>query len=159
MRHTPRSPGRDGWGTRSCPSNVLLIQNERDVSAPLAGDGKMRAAFGERARMVVVDAVGHASYVDNGTACGDERVTRSLLRGERPAGGVPARPDRAPARSGPCAKAGRLGSAHAAKSVAGRPRTRQTSGPLPAARRVERSCLSVGGSRTGRVPKVRHGVG
>lgn len=67
------------------PSNVLMIQNARDVSTPLAGARKMRGAFGDRARMVVVDAVGHAAYVDNGNACGDAKVTRFLLTGERPA--------------------------------------------------------------------------
>ncbi|MET9419485.1 MULTISPECIES: alpha/beta hydrolase [unclassified Streptomyces] len=67
------------------PSNVLLVQNDRDVATPLAGAKKMRAAFGDRARMVVVDAVGHGAYVDNGNECGDATVTRFLLTGERPA--------------------------------------------------------------------------
>ncbi|MDQ1009998.1 pimeloyl-ACP methyl ester carboxylesterase [Streptomyces sp. V4I23] len=66
------------------PSNVLLVQNARDVATPLAGAKKMRAAFGDRARMVVVDAVGHGAYVDNGNACGDATVTRFLLTGQRP---------------------------------------------------------------------------
>ncbi|MGW7466342.1 alpha/beta hydrolase [Streptomyces xantholiticus] len=34
-------------------------QNERDVSTSLAGARRMRAAFGDRARMVTVDGVGH----------------------------------------------------------------------------------------------------
>ncbi len=67
------------------PSNVLLIQNRRDPATPLAGALKMRAAFGERARMVTVDAVGHGAYRANGNECGDDAVTRFLLSGERPA--------------------------------------------------------------------------
>ncbi|MFF3289332.1 alpha/beta hydrolase [Streptomyces sp. NPDC003023] len=66
------------------PSNVLMIQNERDVATPLAGAREMRAAFGERARMVTVDALGHGAYRAHGNECGDETVTRFLLTGERP---------------------------------------------------------------------------
>jgi hypothetical protein len=66
------------------PSNVLLVQNERDVATPLAGARKLRTALGDRARMVTVDAVGHGSYRANGNDCGDAPVTRFLLTGERP---------------------------------------------------------------------------
>ncbi|KUF16439.1 alpha/beta hydrolase [Streptomyces silvensis] len=68
------------------PSNVLLVQNERDPATPLAGARRMREALGDRARMVVVDATGHDSYLDNGNACGDRTVSRFLATGERPAG-------------------------------------------------------------------------
>ncbi|MET7617030.1 alpha/beta hydrolase [Streptomyces sp. NPDC005408] len=67
------------------PSNVLLIQNLRDPGTPLTGALKMRKAFGQRARMVTVDSVGHGAYRANGNACGDDAVTRFLLTGERPA--------------------------------------------------------------------------
>ncbi|MBT2391180.1 alpha/beta fold hydrolase [Streptomyces sp. ISL-1] len=67
------------------PSNVLMIQNRRDPSTPLVGALKMRAAFGDRARLVTVDSVGHGAYRANGNACGDEAVTDFLLTGERPA--------------------------------------------------------------------------
>ncbi|MEU5686065.1 hypothetical protein DEJ48_02475 [Streptomyces venezuelae] len=66
------------------PSNVLLVQNERDPATPLAGARKMRGALGERARMVVVNSTGHDSYLDNGNACGDRVVTHFLATGERP---------------------------------------------------------------------------
>ncbi|MEU9011153.1 alpha/beta hydrolase [Streptomyces sp. NPDC048479] len=66
------------------PSNILLIQNLRDPATPLAGALKMRAAFGDRARMVTVDAVGHGAYRADGNACGDDAVTGFLLTGERP---------------------------------------------------------------------------
>ncbi|MEU8822007.1 alpha/beta fold hydrolase [Streptomyces sp. NPDC048636] len=69
------------------PSNVLLVQNTRDVATPYAGALKLRHALGDRARMVGVDAMGHgAAYAaGGGNACADRRVTDFLLTGERPA--------------------------------------------------------------------------
>ncbi|MDN3020334.1 alpha/beta hydrolase [Streptomyces sp. S.PB5] len=67
------------------PSNILLVQNERDVATPVSGALKLRAALGRRAVMVTVDATGHGSYLRNGNACGDETVSRFLATGERPA--------------------------------------------------------------------------
>lgn len=66
------------------PANVLLVQNERDVSTPLPGALKLRAALGQRATMVTVDATGHDAYLANGNACGDRTVSRFLATGERP---------------------------------------------------------------------------
>ncbi|WAP57468.1 alpha/beta hydrolase [Streptomyces sp. S465] len=68
------------------PSNVLLVQNTRDVATPYSGALNLRRAFGDRARMVSVDAMGHgAAYaVNNGSACADRRVTDFLLTGARP---------------------------------------------------------------------------
>ncbi|MGP2437054.1 alpha/beta hydrolase [Streptomyces sp. JW3] len=68
------------------PSNVLLIQNERDVATPLAGAHRLRAALGRRAVMVTVNSTGHDAYLANGNACGDAAVSRFLATGERPAG-------------------------------------------------------------------------
>ncbi|MFE5595765.1 alpha/beta hydrolase [Streptomyces sp. NPDC056549] len=67
------------------PSNVLMIQNLRDPSTPHSAGLKMRAAFGDRARLVSVDKGGHAVYLGNGNACGDRAVTRFLTEGVRPA--------------------------------------------------------------------------
>lgn len=67
------------------PSNVLMIQNRRDPATPYAGALRLRAALGERARMVTVEHGGHGAYLANGNACGDRLVTRFLLTGERPA--------------------------------------------------------------------------
>ncbi|MGW0915744.1 alpha/beta hydrolase [Streptomyces sp. NPDC002784] len=67
------------------PSNILLIQNERDPATPLGGARKLREALGERAVMVVNDATGHDAYLANGTECGDRLVSRFLATGERPA--------------------------------------------------------------------------
>ncbi|MEV6941352.1 alpha/beta hydrolase [Streptomyces sp. NPDC051172] len=66
------------------PSNVLLVQNERDLATPLSGALKLREALGRRAVMVTNDATGHEAYLANGTRCGDETVSRFLATGERP---------------------------------------------------------------------------
>ncbi|WP_030230789.1 alpha/beta hydrolase [Streptomyces sp. NRRL S-350] len=67
------------------PANVLLAQNLRDPATPYTGALKLRAAFGQRARMVTVDSGGHDVYVANGNACGDAAVTDFLVTGRRPA--------------------------------------------------------------------------
>ncbi|MFE6195284.1 alpha/beta hydrolase [Streptomyces sp. NPDC057838] len=66
------------------PSNVLLVQNERDVATPLSGALKLREALGDRAVMVTVDSTGHQAYLSNGNACGDRTVSRFLATGKRP---------------------------------------------------------------------------
>ncbi|MFF2007565.1 alpha/beta hydrolase [Streptomyces sp. NPDC058195] len=66
------------------PSNILLIQGLRDPETPYSGALRMRAALGERARMVTVDQGGHGMYLDNGNACGDRAVTAFLTTGQRP---------------------------------------------------------------------------
>ncbi|MEV6882533.1 alpha/beta hydrolase [Streptomyces sp. NPDC051135] len=70
------------------PSNVLLVQNERDVATPLTGARRLRAAFGRRAVMVTVNSTGHDAYLANGNACGDATVSRFLATGRRPASDV-----------------------------------------------------------------------
>lgn len=66
------------------PANVLLVQNERDPATPLAGARETRAAFGNRARMVTVDAGGHGVFTrDN--ACGNAAVLEYLRGGVFPA--------------------------------------------------------------------------
>ncbi|MFF1695880.1 alpha/beta hydrolase [Streptomyces sp. NPDC058257] len=70
--------------TGSGPSDILLIQNERDPATPLSGALKLRTALGERATMVTVDSTGHDAYLANGNACGDRTVSRYLATGERP---------------------------------------------------------------------------
>ncbi|MEU6380452.1 alpha/beta hydrolase [Streptomyces sp. NPDC046909] len=67
------------------PSNILLVQNERDVATPVSGALKLREALGRRAVMVTVNSTGHDAYLDNGNACGDAAVSRFLATGERPA--------------------------------------------------------------------------
>ncbi|WP_217145277.1 alpha/beta hydrolase [Streptomyces sp. AC627_RSS907] len=67
------------------PSNILLLQNERDVATPLDGALKMREALGPRAVMVTVNSTGHNPYLANGNACGDDTASRFLATGQRPA--------------------------------------------------------------------------
>ncbi|MFJ5259638.1 alpha/beta hydrolase [Streptomyces sp. NPDC088387] len=66
------------------PSNVLMVQNARDIATPLAGARKLRAALGDRAVMVTVDSTGHDAYLENGNACGDATVSHFLATGQRP---------------------------------------------------------------------------
>ncbi|MFJ3900079.1 alpha/beta hydrolase [Streptomyces sp. NPDC090025] len=70
------------------PSNILMIQSLRDPSTPHSAGLRMRAALGDRARLVSVDQGGHGMYLNGGNACGDRTVTRFLLTGERPAADV-----------------------------------------------------------------------
>ncbi|GGP38784.1 alpha/beta hydrolase [Streptomyces sindenensis] len=67
------------------PSNVLMVQSLRDPATPLAGALRMRAALGDRARMVTVGQGGHGMYLGNGNACGDRTVSAFLVTGKRPA--------------------------------------------------------------------------
>ncbi|WP_137994242.1 alpha/beta hydrolase [Streptomyces vilmorinianum] len=66
-------------------SDILMIQSLRDPATPYAAGLKMRAALGERARLVTVDQGGHGMYLGNGNACGDRAVTAFLRDGVRPA--------------------------------------------------------------------------
>ncbi|WP_461120474.1 alpha/beta hydrolase [Saccharothrix stipae] len=70
--------------TAEGPANVLMVQNRRDPATPLAGALRMRAALGDRARIVVVESGGHDAYVANGNACGDRVVTAFLADGTKP---------------------------------------------------------------------------
>ncbi|MEU6350571.1 alpha/beta hydrolase [Streptomyces sp. NPDC047072] len=80
--HAPQEPPLQV--TDHGPSNILLVQNERDVATPLSGALKLREALGRRAVMVTNNSTGHDAYLDNGTPCGDRTVSRFLATGERP---------------------------------------------------------------------------
>jgi pimeloyl-ACP methyl ester carboxylesterase len=67
------------------PSNVLILQNLRDPATPLAGARDLRAAFGDRARMITADQGGHLAYLYLPNPCADGPVTAFLVTGERPA--------------------------------------------------------------------------
>ncbi|MDT7801566.1 MAG: hypothetical protein QOI78_4999 [Actinomycetota bacterium] len=71
--------------TGNGPSNVLLVQNQRDPGTPLVNARKLRAAFGDRARMVTADEGGHGVYVVAGNQCANTAVTDFLVTGEPPA--------------------------------------------------------------------------
>ena len=66
------------------PSNVLMLQNQRDPATPLAGAKQLRQAFGDRARMVTVDAGGHGVYPYVGNQCADTAATSYLTTGRFP---------------------------------------------------------------------------
>ncbi|TWH21517.1 alpha/beta hydrolase [Prauserella rugosa] len=67
------------------PSNVLMVQNERDPGTPLAGALKLRSAFGNRATMVTADQGGHGVYPFSANTCAVDAVTEFLTTGQRPA--------------------------------------------------------------------------
>ncbi len=67
------------------PSNVLMVQNERDPATPLAGARELRRAFGQRATMVTADQGGHGVYPFDDNTCAKEAVTAFLTSGRRPA--------------------------------------------------------------------------
>ncbi|MGI5429459.1 alpha/beta hydrolase [Streptomyces sp. CA-179760] len=67
------------------PSNVLMVQNERDPATPLAGARKLREAFGKRATMVTADQGGHGVYPFGPNTCANDAVTAFLTTGQRPA--------------------------------------------------------------------------
>ncbi|WP_254394687.1 alpha/beta hydrolase [Streptomyces sp. AC512_CC834] len=66
------------------PSNVLIVQNLRDPSTPLSGARALRAAFGERARMITADQGGHLAYLFLKNRCLNDATTHFLVTGERP---------------------------------------------------------------------------
>lgn len=67
------------------PSNVLMVQNERDPGTPLTGARALRRTFGERATMVTADQGGHGVYPYGSNTCANDAATTFLTTGERPA--------------------------------------------------------------------------
>lgn len=66
------------------PSNVLMVQNERDPGTPLAGAQELRQAFGQRAVLVTADEGGHGIYPFGPNTCAKSAVTEFLTTGQRP---------------------------------------------------------------------------
>ncbi|MFI6373646.1 alpha/beta hydrolase [Streptomyces sp. NPDC050546] len=66
------------------PSNVLMVQNERDPGTPLARAQALRKAFGKRATMVTADQGGHGVYPFGLNTCANDAVTEFLTTGQRP---------------------------------------------------------------------------
>ncbi|RBO94414.1 alpha/beta hydrolase [Nocardia puris] len=66
------------------PSNILLVQNRRDVPTPHVGGEMLREQFGDRARLVSVDASGHGAYVLGKNACAQDVTTAYLVDGTMP---------------------------------------------------------------------------
>ncbi|MFC8043023.1 alpha/beta hydrolase [Nocardia sp. NPDC057353] len=70
------------------PANILLVQNRRDVPTPYRGAELLREQFGDRARLVSVDAAGHGAYLLGDSPCANDTATAFLLDGELPADDV-----------------------------------------------------------------------
>lgn len=67
------------------PSNVLIVQNLRDPSTPLAGAQELRAALGDHARLVTADQGGHVAYLLMKNRCLNDTTTDFLVTGRLPA--------------------------------------------------------------------------
>ncbi|MFI5808198.1 alpha/beta hydrolase [Streptomyces sp. NPDC051561] len=67
------------------PSNVLMVQNERDPGTPLAGAMRLRRAFGDRATLVTADQGGHGVYPFGLNTCANNTATAFLTTGQLPA--------------------------------------------------------------------------
>ncbi|MFJ5262491.1 alpha/beta hydrolase [Streptomyces sp. NPDC088387] len=67
------------------PSNVLMVQNERDPGTPLAGARQLRDTLGRRTVMVTADEGGHGVYPYGPNTCANNVVTEFLTTGQRPA--------------------------------------------------------------------------
>ena len=70
------------------PTNVLMLQNRRDPATAYAGALGLRAAFGDRARLVSVDQGGHTVYTTTPNGCANEIATAFLAAGTLPDGDV-----------------------------------------------------------------------
>lgn len=66
------------------PRNVLILQNRRDPVTPLAGGELLHEKFGDRSRLVTVDASGHGVYTLGDNACALNVATAFLADGELP---------------------------------------------------------------------------
>ncbi|AUS77005.1 hydrolase [Actinoalloteichus sp. AHMU CJ021] len=66
------------------PTNVLVVQNQRDPVTPLRGGELLNEEFGERSRLLSVDGSGHGVYVLGGNPCALNVTTRFLVDGTMP---------------------------------------------------------------------------
>jgi hypothetical protein len=66
------------------PANVLVVQNQRDPVTPLRGGELIDEKFGDRSRLVSVDASGHGVYVLGDNACALTVGTAYLVDGTMP---------------------------------------------------------------------------
>ena len=66
------------------PTNVLVVQNQRDPVTPLSGGRMINDAFGDRARLLEIDGSGHGGFVRDGNPCAVEAVTAFLVDGTMP---------------------------------------------------------------------------
>ncbi|MFL1427731.1 MULTISPECIES: alpha/beta fold hydrolase [unclassified Nocardiopsis] len=89
------------------PRNVLIVQDLRDPITPHRNGVALNERFGERSRLVSVDASGHGVvYVHGQNTCAWNVTTRYLVKGVFPRGDVSCGPS---AASGPGPDGGRHG--------------------------------------------------
>ena len=66
------------------PTNVLIVQNQRDPVTPLRGGELLHEKFGSRSRLLRVDGSGHGVYVLGGNPCASSVTTSYLVDGTMP---------------------------------------------------------------------------
>ncbi|APU13140.1 alpha/beta hydrolase [Actinoalloteichus fjordicus] len=66
------------------PTNVLIVQNQRDPVTPLRGGELLDEKFGDRSRLVNVDGSGHGVYVLGDNPCALNITTKYLVDGTMP---------------------------------------------------------------------------
>ncbi|RLL68068.1 alpha/beta hydrolase [Streptomyces sp. Z26] len=66
------------------PRNILVVQNQRDVSTPHDGGKLMRQKFAHRSRLLSVDDTGHGAYVLGDNSCALNTTSRYLVDGTMP---------------------------------------------------------------------------
>jgi pimeloyl-ACP methyl ester carboxylesterase len=66
------------------PSNVLIVQNQRDPVTPLRGGQLINDKFGDRSRLLTIDGSGHGGYVLGKNPCAQRVVTDYLVEGAMP---------------------------------------------------------------------------
>ncbi|MEV0699570.1 alpha/beta hydrolase [Saccharopolyspora sp. NPDC050389] len=66
------------------PTNVLVVQNQRDPVTPLRGAELLDEKFGERSRLLSVDGSGHGAYVLGTNPCALNVTTSYLVDGTMP---------------------------------------------------------------------------
>ncbi|GAA5054759.1 alpha/beta hydrolase [Nocardia callitridis] len=66
------------------PSNILVVQNQRDPVTPLRGAELINEKFGARSRLVSVDGSGHGAFVLGKNPCALNVTTNFLVNGTMP---------------------------------------------------------------------------
>lgn len=66
------------------PTNVLVVQHDRDPVTPLRGGRLIDEKFGDRSRLISVDGSGHGVFVLGKNECADAAVADFLVDGVMP---------------------------------------------------------------------------
>jgi pimeloyl-ACP methyl ester carboxylesterase len=67
------------------PDNILILQNRRDPVTPWAGGKLLRDRFGQRAKLVTAEEIGHGVFLVHTNACALNITTDWLVDGKMPA--------------------------------------------------------------------------